>query len=158
MIHILMSACLAGENCKWDGGNNRREEVISFMERMKGKAVFHLVCPERDGGLPVPRPAAEVQKESGAVVNTEGKDVTAEFLLGAGIALKTAESFGCAAAVLKERSPSCGSTGIYDGTFSHKLTDGMGKTARLLKEAVLFIAGESQIGELEEWLQKEGLI
>ena len=155
MIHILMSACLAGENCKWDGGNNRREEVISFMERMKGKAEFHFVCPEREGGLPVPRPAAEVQKESGAVVNTEGKDVTAEFLLGAGIALKTAESFGCAAAVLKERSPSCGSKAVYDGTFSSVLVQGSGFAAVALERAGIRVYGESDLAKLKKDIAAE---
>ena len=83
MLQILVSACLAGENCKWDGGSNRNEAVLRFMEEMKGKAQFHLICPEQDGGLPTPRPASEIRFPEETVINTEGRDVTAEFLLGA---------------------------------------------------------------------------
>ncbi len=157
MLHILISACLTGENCKWDGGNNRNENVLEFMEKMKGKAQFHRICPEQDGGLPTPRAAAEIRKEDENVVNTEGRDVTAEFLWGADVALRTAEKYGCTIAILKERSPSCGSSGVYDGTFTHSLTDGMGKTAKLLQEYGLFLVGESRIGDLEKKLSEEGI-
>lgn len=148
ILHILVSACLVGENCKWDGGNNRNQALLDFMKRMEGRAEFHFICPERDGGLPTPRPASEIRVSDETVVNTEGRDVTAEFLLGADIALQEAKKYGCTIAILKERSPSCGSSGIYDGTFSHSLRDGMGKTAALLSGYGLRIVGESQIPEL----------
>ena len=106
MEHILVSACLLGEDCKWDGGNNRNQAVIEFMKRMEGKAEFHMVCPEQMGGLPTPRPAAEIRQADGVVVNTEGRDVTAEYLLGADLALKEAKKYGCTLAILKESSPS----------------------------------------------------
>ncbi len=150
MLHILVSACLAGENCKWDGKNNRSEELLDFMKKMEGKAIFHMVCPEQMGGLPTPRPSAEIRESDGMVVNTEGRDVTAEFLMGADLALREAEKYGCTIAILKERSPSCGSDGIYDGTFSHTLTDGMGKTAALLKDYGLRVTGESGVRDLEK--------
>lgn len=128
MIQILVSACLTGENCKWDGGNNRNEALLDFMERMKGKAEFHPVCPEQLGGLSTPRPASEVRENDGVVVNTEDRNVTAEFLLGADLALREAKKYGCTIAILKEKSPSCGCSGIYNGSFSHTLIPGMGKT------------------------------
>lgn len=148
MVDILVSACLVGENCKWDGGNNRNQAVLDFMERMKGKARFHVVCPEQMGGLSTPRPASEICMDTEAVINTEGRDVTAEFLLGADLALREAKKYGCTLAILKERSPSCGSQGIYDGTFSHKLVPGMGKTAALLAGYGIKVVGESEIGNL----------
>ena len=103
MIQILVSACLTGENCKWDGGNNRNEALLDFMERMKGKAEFHPVCPEQLGGLSTPRPASEVRENDGVVVNTEDRNVTAEFLLGADLALREAKKYGCTIAILKEK-------------------------------------------------------
>lgn len=149
MEHILVSACLLGEDCKWDGGNNRNQAVLDFMKRMEGKAEFHVVCPEQLGGLPTPRPAAEIRQADEAVVNTEGRDVTAEFLLGADLVLKEAKKYGCTLAILKERSPSCGSRGVYDGSFSHRLVPGMGKTAALLSGYGIRVVGESEAAELD---------
>ena len=143
MLQILISACLIGENCKWDGSNNRNQDVLDFMKKMEGKAKFHPVCPEQAGGLPTPRAASEIHMPDEAVMNTEGEDVTAEFLLGADFALREAKKYDCTIAILKERSPSCGSNGIYDGTFSHKLREGMGKTAALLAGYGLKVYGES---------------
>ncbi len=150
MLHVLVSACLTGANCKYNGGNNRNEELLSVMERLKGKAEFHLICPEQMGGLPIPHPASEIRPSDHAVIGKDGRDVTAEFLLGADIALRTAKKYGCTMAVLKERSPSCGSSGIYDGTFSGRVIPGMGKTAGLLAEQGIRLFGESQ---LEEFLK-----
>lgn len=149
MEHILVSACLLGEDCKWDGGNNRNQAVLDFMKRMEGKAEFHMVCPEQMGGLPTPRPAAEIRQADGVVVNTEGRDVTAEYLLGADLALKEAKKYGCTLAILKERSPSCGSKGVYDGSFCHRLVSGMGKTAALLSEYGIRVVGESEAAGLD---------
>ena len=132
MIHILISACLIGENCKWDGTNNRNQGVLEFMKKMEGKAEFHM--PDE------------------AVINTEGEDVTGEFLLGADAALQTAKKYGCEIAILKDRSPSCGSNGVYDGSFSHKLREGMGKTAAVLAGYGLKVYGESQMELLEKEL------
>lgn len=152
MIHILVSACLSGENCKWDGGSNRNQALLDFMKEAEGKAEFHFVCPEEMGGLPTPRPASEIREADEIVVNTEGRDVTAEFLLGADLALREAKKYGCTIAILKERSPSCGSNGIYDGTFSHRLVPGMGKTAALLSDYGIRVVGESELPGLFEEL------
>ena len=142
MLQILISACLVGENCKWDGTNNRNQDVLDFMKKMEGKVKFHPVCPEQA--------ASEIHMPDEAVMNTKGEDVTAEFLLGADFALREAKKYECTIAILKERSPSCGSNGIYDGTFSHKLREGMGKTAALLAGYGLKVYGESRLKELEE--------
>ena len=145
MDHILVSACLCGKDCKWDGGNNKNQKLLDYMESMRGKAEFHEVCPEQMGGLSTPRPASEIRAEDRRVVNTEGRDVTEEFERGAELALQVAKEYGCTLAILKERSPSCGCHGIYDGTFSKKIVDGMGKTAELLKANGIKVIGESEI-------------
>lgn len=145
MIHILVSACLCGKDCKWDGGNNRNQKLLDYMESMKGKAEFHEVCPEQMGGLSTPRPASEIRVEDRRVVNTAGEDVTKEFELGAEFALQVAQKYGCTLAILKERSPSCGCRGIYDGTFSKKIVDGMGKAAELLTANGIRVIGESEL-------------
>ena len=116
---------------------------------MCGKARFHRGCQERAGGLPTPLAASEIQMPDEAVMNTEGEDVTAEFLLGADFSLREAKKYDCTIAILKERSPSCGSNGIYDGTFSHKLREGMGKTEALLAGYGLTVYGERQLKEPE---------
>ena len=84
------------------------------------------------------------------MINREDRNVTAEFLLGADMALRTAKKYGCEIAILKERSPSCGKNGIYDGTFTHTLVPGMGKTAALLSGYGIRVVGESEIAELEK--------
>ena len=145
MDHILVSACLCGKDCKWDGGNNKNQKLLDYMESMRGKAEFYEVCPEQMGGLSTPRPASEIRAEDRCVVNTEGHDVTEEFERGAELALQVAKKYGCTLAILKERSPSCGCHGIYDGTFSKKIVDGMGKTAELLKANGIKVIGESEI-------------
>ena len=131
MLHVLVSACLTGVNCKYNGGNNRNEKLLSVMERLKGKAEFHLICPEQMGGLPIPHPASEIRPSDHAVIGKDGRDVTAEFLLGADIALRTATKYGC----------------TMDGTFSGRVIPGMGKTAGLLAEQGIRPFGESQIEE-----------
>ncbi len=98
----------------------------------EGRAV--LVCPEEEGGLGTPRPAAEIQTD-GRVVTREGADVTAEYRRGADIAVQRAEENDCAAAILKARSPACGCGAVYDGTFTRTLRDGDGITAAALKRA-----------------------
>ena len=115
------------------------------MESMKGKAEFHEVCPEQMGGLSTPRLASEIRVEDRRVVNTAGEDVTKEFELGAELALQVAKEYGCRLAILKERSPSCGCHGIYDGTFSKKIVDNMGKTAELLTKNGIKVIGESEL-------------
>ena len=142
MEHLLISACLLGVCCRYDGESKPIMPIVALMER------YHLVpiCPEQLGGLPTPREPAELRGR--AVVTNSGADVTAAFCRGAEQALHLARLFGCTAAVLKERSPSCGSGEIYDGSFSGRLTPGDGVTAALLRQNGIAVYGESEISTL----------
>ena len=146
MIHILISACLIGENCKWDGTNNRNQGVLEFMKKMEGKAEFHPVCPEQLGGLPTPRAPSE--RQGSRIVMRTGADVTDAYTRGAQQTLALAQRFGCTAALLKQRSPSCGCGEIYDGTFTGTLTPGDGVTAALLSAHGVRVYGEDDVAEL----------
>lgn len=128
-MKILVSACLLGENCKYNGSNNYHRKVADFV---KGHQVT-AVCPEVLGGLPVPRTPAEIA--GGAVINAGHTSVDGEFRKGAALALKQALDAQIDMAILQPRSPSCGLHQIYDGSFSGKLVEGQGIFARLLKEA-----------------------
>ena len=141
-MRILVSACLLGLACRYDGASKPREEVLVLKERHE----LIPVCPEQLGGLPTPRVPAERQGER--VVTREGGDVTAQYRKGAEEALQLCRLFDCDCAVLKERSPSCGCRGIYDGNFSGNLTEGQGVTAELLTRAGIPVYGESQAGDL----------
>ena len=128
IMKIAVSACLLGENCKYNGGNNFSEKVIEFV---KGHEVVPL-CPEVLGGLPVPREPAE--RVRGVVMQKNGNSVDAEFRKGAQIALKKILDQEIELVILQSRSPSCGVNMIYDGSFSGKLISGQGVFAKLLKE------------------------
>lgn len=138
MAKYIISACLAGIDCKYDGGNNYRESIA---ELVKNENVI-LICPEQMGGLATPRIPAEIKGEQ--VINKEGEDVTEEFLKGAESALKIAEMSGAEIAILKERSPSCGVHKIYDGSHTGKVIKGSGITAKLLKELGIKIISEEE--------------
>jgi uncharacterized protein YbbK (DUF523 family) len=135
---ILVSACLAGKPCRYDGKAKPNDEIVALYKR--GEAV--LVCPEEMGGLPTPRVPSEIEHGSGVdvlignarVVAKDGRDVTKEFVLGAQKTLNTARLCGAKRAILKAKSPSCGCGTIYDGTFSGKLREGDGVAAALLKQ------------------------
>lgn len=118
----------------------------SIIKRLTEKYELIPVCPEIFGGLPTPREPSERQGKK-IVMNT-GRDVTDNYLRGAKEALRFARLFDCKAALLKERSPSCGSGSIYDGSFSGHLTEGDGATAELLKENGISVFGESRVLEL----------
>lgn len=137
MDKLLVSACLLGTPCRYDGKSKASAAVCALREYYE----LIPVCPERDGGLPTPRTPSERQGER--VVTGDGRDVTAEYRRGAALALARCTECGCKAAVLKERSPSCGCGEIYDGTFSRTLTPGDGVTAELLKAHGIRVYGES---------------
>lgn len=124
----MVSGCLLGENCKYNGGNNMSEKVLNYV---KGHEVIS-VCPEVMGGLPTPRVPAEIV--NGIVTNKEGCNVDREFRKGAGIALEIAKAKDVDLVILQSRSPSCGPKQIYDGSFSGKRKDGQGVFAKLLIE------------------------
>lgn len=126
--NILVSACLLGERCRYDGKSKPCDEVIKLNEK------YNLipVCPEVLGGLETPRTPCEIQ--NGRVISADGIDRTMEYTTGAQIALEIAKENNCKVAILKSKSPSCGKGKIFDGTFSGTLTDGNGITAQLLTE------------------------
>ncbi len=136
---ILVSACLLGEHCRWDGGTNRCEAVIRFCE---GQEVIP-VCPECAGGLGTPRLPAEIR--GGVVVNRAGESVDAAFREGAARCLAKADGRPVTLAVLKARSPSCGTGQIYDGTFTGTLIPGDGVFAALLKEKGIRVIPETDV-------------
>jgi len=145
-MNILVSACLLGTNCKYNGGNNLTPKV---MELNKEHEIIP-VCPEELGGLLTPREPCEIQEGSGKdvlegkvlVLNKEGENVTQQFTEGAKETLALAKKYGCPVAVLKSRSPSCGCGSIYDGTFSGQLKEGNGVTAQLLLDNEIVVMTE----------------
>jgi uncharacterized protein YbbK (DUF523 family) len=141
-MRMLVSACLLGLSCRYDGKSRPCDALLQLAEEHE----LIPICPEQLGGLPTPRPASERQGER--VINREGADVTAAYQKGAEEALRLCETLHCACAILKERSPSCGCGTIYDGTFTGTLTQGDGVTAQRLKGAGIRVVGESQISTL----------
>lgn len=127
-MKIMVSACLAGENCKYNGGNNLNEKVLRLMEENP----VITVCPERMGGLPVPRSPVEIC--SGTAMAKDGRNVDREFRTGAAKCLEIAKLERPDLIILQSRSPSCGVKQRYDGTFSGKLVPGAGVTAELLMQ------------------------
>jgi len=136
---ILISACLAGINCKYNGGNNENSKIITLIKN--GNAI--LVCPEQLGGLTTPRVSAERLEDK--VVTKDERDVTEEYNRGADEVLKLAQKLNIKKAILKSRSPSCGKGKIYDGTFSHSLIDNDGVTAELLRKNGIKVFTEEEI-------------
>ena len=140
-MKLLISACLLGARCRYDGASKPHPLVGQLAERH----TLVPVCPEQLGGLPTPRPPAE---RRGDRVVTKTGDVTEQYRRGAEETLKLCKLFGCEVAVLKERSPSCGHGQVYDGTFSGTLTAGDGVMAELLMTHSIPVYGESQIEAL----------
>lgn len=141
-MNVLVSACLMGFRCRYDGGTQR----LACLDALRERHVLIPVCPEVMGGLPTPREPSEIR--DGRVVSRDGRDVTEAFRRGAREAEKIARTCGCGCALLKERSPSCGLGKVCDGTFSGTLTDGDGLCARLLADCGLRVIGESRAEEL----------
>ena len=139
---LLMSACLMGVHCRYDGGCKMLPELPQLME------CYHIipVCGEVLGGMTTPRIPSE--RVGDKVLNRAGEDVTAAFYRGAEEVLQLAGLYGAKKALLKERSPSCGSGRIYDGSFSGTLTDGWGIIAELLRDNSILVVGESRIKDL----------
>lgn len=146
-LKIFVSACLLGMNCRYCGGGCLDDKILS----LASKHSLVPVCPEQLGGLPTPREPDEIR--GGRVVSKSGADNTEYFRRGASEVLRLAKMFGCDVAVLKERSPSCGSSMIYDGTFTGHRIPGAGVTASLLMENGVRVFSEENIDEL---LAEEG--
>ncbi|MDW5299406.1 MAG: DUF523 domain-containing protein [Sedimentibacter sp.] len=124
----IVSACLCGEKCRYDGKTTLSEKVKKLVD--EGKAL--MVCPEVEGGLLIPRLPCEIKDNK--VINAENEDKTENFMAGAQKTLYLAKKYNIKKAILKEKSPSCGSSFIYDGTFSRNVIKGQGITAKLLRE------------------------
>ena len=140
-MKIMVSSCLLGENCKYNGSNNYNKNVIEFV---KGHEVI-AVCPEVLGGLSIPRNPAEIV--DGVVMTKENESVDYEFRKGAEIALKQALDGQIDLAILQSRSPSCGIKQIYDGSFSGKLIEGKGVFAEMLSKAGIKIIDVEELTE-----------
>lgn len=136
-MRVLVSACLLGRNCKYSGGNNRNERVISFL---KDKEVIP-VCPEVEAGLPVPRPPVEIRR--GRVVRKDGRDMDDIYRLGVARVLSRMGKVDLA--ILKSGSPTCGVHDIYDGTFSGKKIKGRGVLAEALVRAGVPVMDEKEL-------------
>lgn len=145
-MNILVSACLLGFKTKFDGTDNSKHMNQNLLEELKKTATLIPFCPEIYGGLKTPRSPSEVNGKK--IIDIEGKDNTLQFTKGAEEALKATQFYDCKAALLKEKSPSCSPTKIYDGTFSKKLIDEKGITAKLLEENEIKLFGETQLEEL----------
>lgn len=150
----LISACLCGVNCKYNGKNNLNEKCLKLLK--ENRAI--LVCPEQLGGLKTPRNPSEIKNGSakdilegikGKVVMNNGSDVTSNYVKGAMETLFIAKNINIEAAILKESSPSCGANFIYDGTFSNVKIKGMGITACLLKENNIKVISEKDLENLD---------
>ena len=145
---IIVSACLCGENCKYNGGNNKSDKVLDFI---KDKDVIY-VCPEEFGGLSTPRDPSEIIGTAKGVINGSdkiktytGNDVTKEFLKGALKTLEIVKKNNVRIAILKAKSPSCGKRLVYDGTFSGSKIIGNGVTAELLIENGVKVLTEEEV-------------
>ncbi len=140
-MKILVSACLLGRPCRYDGRSKPCDKVIKLAERENTEIIE--ICPEQLGGLPTPRIPSEIVGNK--VITKDGRDVTDFFEKGAKEALDIAKENSCDYAILKSLSPSCSPSGVYDGSFSGKIVDGMGVTAKLLSENGIEVVSEKEI-------------
>ena len=155
---VIVSACLLGQRVRYDAGH--RGICSSILDRWEKEGRVIPLCPEVSAGLPIPRPAAEVVGGDGRevlagrarVIEISGRDVTGLYVRGAEIALGVARARGVKVAVLKELSPSCGSSAIYDGRFSGRTIDASGVAAALLRSAGVQVFSEYQMDAAEAFL------
>lgn len=138
----IISSCLAGKNCKYNGGNNHTDWVVKLMEEEE----YILVCPERASGLPAPRPPAEIIE--GRVIDKDGNDVTDDFIAGTRVTMDTIEKQieqgrHIDKAILKANSPSCGYGTVYDGTFSGEKVKGDGIFGKAMRERDIEVVNEN---------------
>ena len=142
MEKMLVSACLLGVSCRYDGKSKGDDRVKALMDKYD----LIPICPEIMGGMPTPRVPSEIK--NGRVYGEDGNDVTEYFKKGAEEVLSLAKLYGCKRALLKENSPSCGFGKVYDGSFSKKLVEGNGIASDLLYENSIEIFGEESIDRL----------
>lgn len=160
MRKILISACLLGEKVRYDG-KDCLQSSPRLQKYIRENRVIAL-CPETAGGLPIPRPPSEIEFGGSAeavlgfhakVLSNKGNDVSEEYRAGAQKALELAKKYRIGCAILKARSPSCGSKQVYDGSFSKKLVDGMGITAQLLTQHGIKVFDETEIDAALDYIE-----
>jgi uncharacterized protein YbbK (DUF523 family) len=151
MERILISACFLGEKVRYDGLCKTLQNPLINLWQQQNRLV--VICPEVAGGLPVPRKPAELQQHTGGVITKEGLDVSHHFVSGAEQALALCKKYSIQFALLKESSPSCGSTWVYDGNFSQKKISGQGITCQLLIKNDIKVFSEDSIALLAEALK-----
>jgi uncharacterized protein YbbK (DUF523 family) len=159
---LLVSRCLIGDKCRYNGEGKPNQAVIDFLNDLQIGRDYVLICPESSGGLPIPRKAGEIENGSAQavwngfakVLNPDGDDYTAGFLKGARIACEIARKTNATAALLKEKSPSCGVRFVHDGSFSGSLLPGMGITSLALSKLGIRIFSEKELAELKIFLSK----
>lgn len=158
MEKIFISACLAGDRVRYDGRRAPLEHPLIREWDVRGRLIRF--CPEMAGGLPMPRPPAEITRGSAVdvldgkarVENARGRDVTRAFVDGAQLALALVRKENIKVALLKEKSPSCGTNRVYDGRFNGTLISGAGVTAALLSRSGIRVFSEIQLEELIAFL------
>jgi len=157
---LLVSACLLGLDCRYNGGSNLDKGLLDFLKDKE----YVIACPEQLGGMATPRKPCEIVDGTGndvllgnsRVKDEQGEDATEFFIKGAQETLKIAELYNVKSAILKERSPSCGSTKIYDGKFNGKLKEGKGVTAALLEKNNISVFSEENYKECN-FISKESI-
>jgi len=152
---VLISACLLGKNCRYNGGHSQLNELNKL------DVEWIPVCPEESGGLGTPRPSAEMQENAetilngkGKIITNKGKNVTAEFIQGAEKSLQLGLEAGVKTAILKSKSPSCGIGKIYDGSFTKILKTGDGIFAHLCHENDIECISSDNINQIKKTLAK----
>ena len=161
-MKILISACLLGEDVRYDGGNSSIAYEPSFtfsqkelfMDILCDNEIFS-ICPEVSGGLGIPREPAEIvsAEKPFKVLTKSQEDVTVNFLLGAKNSLELCQNENIKVALLKSKSPSCGNIEVYDGTFSSSLVQGQGLTVKLLEQNGIKVFNETQLKELNKFIK-----
>ena len=153
---VLISACLLGKNCRYDGGHSHLQELDEL------DVDWVPVCPEEEGGLETPRSPAEMQgsvesilNETGSVVTNAGYDVTEKFIQGAEESLKTGLASGAECAILKSHSPSCGVGRVYDGSFENTLIDGDGMFSHLCQKSGINCISSDDLDKIKKTLEKQ---
>lgn len=146
---ILISACLLGERVRYDAKVNKLNDQL--IDHWLAQGILLSICPEVTGGLPTPRAAAEIQDDL-SIKTATGEDVSQAFMLGAEKTLAMALANKITVAVLTDKSPSCGSSQRYDGSFSRKLIDGQGVTTQLLREHGIKVFNQFQLQQVQDYL------
>ena len=161
MERVLVSACLLGSHVRYNGSYRLKDHPVLTRWQAEGRVVQ--ICPEVAAGFSTPRPAAEIRGAADAVLHGQGRvveqtgnDVTALYLEAGQLALEVARETGCRYAVLTDGSPSCGSSFVFDGSFSGRRVAGRGTTAALLEANGIRVFSEDSIGDLDDLLNKPG--